>query len=329
MSVICLGTMTWGEQNTEGEAFEQMDYALDHGVNFLDTAEMYPVPADEKKMGRTEEHIGAWLAARGRRDRVVLATKVAGPSSMTRPGGAGPTMPDRGQIFEAIEGSLRRLRTDYVDLYQVHWPARKTNYFGTVRYTDPPEGADPVAIEETLGAIGDLVDQGKVRAFGVSNETPWGMLEYLRLARDKGLPRVASVQNPYNLLNRNYEFGMAEISHRERCGLLAYSPLGFGVLSGKYLDGARPEGCRLTMWGKYFSRYLSDRMVEKTRRHVDLAREHGLDPAQMAIAFTLSRKFLTSSIIGATTMEQLRSNIAAAQVTLDDGLAGKINDLAD
>ena len=327
VSVICLGTMTWGQQNTPEQAFEQMDYALENGVNFLDAAEMYPVPAKEETAGRTEEIIGEWLAARKCRDKVVLATKVAGPCDMTwLRDGDRPSL-DAGQVKRAIEGSLRRLRTDYIDLYQVHWPMRKTNFFGNVRYQVSDEDMG-VPIEETLGALDDLVKEGKVRAVGVSNETPWGMMEYFRLHRDKGLARVASVQNPYSLLRREYEIGMAEISHRENCGLLAYSPLAFGVLSGKYLDGARPEGARLTLWGEHFGRFLKERMVAGTRRYVDLAREHGLDPAQMAIAFTVRQQFLTSSIIGATTMEQLRANIAAADLKLDDSLLAKIDDVA-
>jgi len=328
VSVICLGTMTWGEQNTQEEAFGQMDFALDRGVNFFDAAEMYPVPAREETGGRTEEIIGEWLAARKSRDRIVLATKVAGPSEMKWIRGGVATALDAGQVRAALEGSLRRLRTDYVDLYQVHWPMRKTNRFGDVRYKATDDGIG-VPIEETLGALAELVGEGKVRMVGVSNETPWGMMEYLRLHREKGLPRVVSVQNPYHLLRRDYEIGMAEISHRERCGLLGYSPLAFGVLSGKYLDGARPEGARLTRWGDYFGRYLQDAMQERTRRLVGIAKDRGLDPAQMAIAFTVGQPFLTSSIIGATTMEQLRTNIDAADLRLDEGTLAEIDKVED
>ena len=328
VSVICLGTMTWGEQNTADQAFEQMDYALERGVNFFDTAEMYAVPANEKTAGRTEEIIGEWFVARKCRDKIVLATKVAGPSDLPWLRGGARTSLDAGQVRKAVEGSLRRLQTDYIDLYQVHWPQRKTNYFGTVRYK-VPDAEPEVTIEETLGALADLVKEGKIRAVGVSNETPWGMLEYFRLHREKGLPRVASVQNPYSLLRREYEIGMAEISYRERCGLLAYSPLAFGALSGKYLDGARPEGARMTLWGDSFGRYLSGKHAAATRSYVELARERGYDPAQMAIAFTVMQPFLTSSIIGATTMEQLRSDIGSESVKLDEDTVKRIEEIAD
>ena len=316
VSVVCLGTMTFGEQNTEADAHEQLDYAVANGVNFIDTAEIYAVPPRAETYGLTEQYIGTWLKRRGGRDKIVLATKVAGPSDMKwARGGKENTRHTRAQIFSAIDESLRRLQTDFVDLYQLHWPDRNANYFGAREYRHDP-GEQMTPLRESVEALAELVKAGKIRAFGLSNETPWGVCECLRLA-DGGLPRPESVQNPYNLLNRSYEIGMAEMSAREDCGLLAYSPLAFGVLSGKYLGGKKPEGARLTLWGDRFGRYGKPDAVRATEAYVSLARKRGLNPAQMALAFTIARPFLTSSIIGATTMEQLRENIAAAEVALD------------
>jgi len=312
VSTICLGTMTWGQQNTEAEAHEQMDYAIERGVNFFDTAEMYPVPPKAETQGRTEAYIGTWLKKTGRREDIVLATKIAGPGPEHIRGGK-PSF-DRGGIRDALEGSLRRLQTDYVDLYQLHWPERKSNYFGRMGFTPSRSEPEP-RIHETLQALGDLVEEGKVRYIGLSNETPWGVMRFLELAEQYGLPRVVSVQNPYNLLNRTYEIGLAEISHRERCGLLAYSPLAFGMLSGKYLNGQRPDGARLSLFSR-FVRYLNEPGEQCTERYVALAREHGWDPAQMALCYVNARPFLTSNIVGATSMEQLRSNIASIDLTL-------------
>ncbi|SHF57453.1 Predicted oxidoreductase [Microbulbifer donghaiensis] len=321
VSLICLGTMTYGEQNTEAEAFEQLDYALDHGVNFIDCAEMYPVPPRPETQGRTEAYIGNWLAARGNRDKFVLATKVTGRGEANSGIGhvrGGPRL-NRAQILEACDSSLQRLRTDYIDLYQVHWPERQTNFFGRLGYEHGDD--DGIAIAETLDALDELVKAGKVRHIGISNETPWGMHRYLRLAAHGNKPRIASIQNPYSLLNRTFEIGCAEMAIREQCGLLAYSPLGFGVLSGKYLGGSKPDGARLTLYER-FQRYTGPRAVVATEAYVALAREFGLDPAQMALAFVNRQPFVTSNIIGATTMEQLRSNIASAEVNLtDDQLA--------
>ncbi|MGH8481372.1 MAG: aldo/keto reductase, partial [Nevskiaceae bacterium] len=237
VSVVGLGTMTWGEQNTEAEAHEQLDHALAAGVNFIDAAEMYPVPPKAETQGRTEQYIGTWLKARRNRERVILATKVTGPADM--PWLRGGPRPSRAQLRAALEASLRRLQSDYVDLYQVHWPDRSTNFFGRLGY-EHKDGERVVPIEETLEALAGLVKDGKVRHAGISNETPWGLSEYLRLSRERGWPRAVSIQNPYNLLNRSFEVGLAEFAHREQVGLLAYSPLAFGVLSGKYLGGARP-----------------------------------------------------------------------------------------
>ncbi|KMQ75221.1 NADP(H)-dependent aldo-keto reductase [Marinobacter subterrani] len=313
VTLICLGTMTWGEQNTEQEAFEQLDYAMAEGINFIDAAEMYPVPPKAETQGLTETYLGNWLARRGRRDDLVIASKVAGPGNGLSYLRNGPRL-TRDHIVAACDASLQRLQTDYIDLYQVHWPDRATNFFGKLGYeNNPDEQFTP--IEETLGALDELVKAGKIRHVGLSNETPWGTMEYLRLAREKSWPRVASIQNPYNLLNRSFEVGMAEIAHREQAGLLAYSPLAFGMLSGKYLGGKWPEKARMTLYER-FSRYTNSRGMEATRAYVELARQHGLSPVQMALAYVNSRSFVTSNIIGATSMEQLRENIGSAGVTL-------------
>jgi aryl-alcohol dehydrogenase-like predicted oxidoreductase len=318
VSLIGLGTMTFGEQNTEAEGHAQIDRALDAGVNLLDTSEMYSVPPRVETYGATERIIGSWIRQRHGRDRIVLATKVAGP------GGAlglnylrgGDNRLDRRNILEAIDGSLKRLQTDYVDLYQVHWPGRATNFFGRLGYahTDQP---DLSPIEETLGVLSDLVRAGKVRYIGVSNETPWGLHRYLQLAEQRGWPRLVSIQNPYSLLNRSFEVGLSEMATREGVGLLAYSPLGFGVLTGKFLDGNRPPDARIVRWSR-FARYNGERAERATAAYVAIAREHGLDPAQMALAFVNRQPFVTSTLIGATTMEQLETNLASIHERLSD-----------
>ena len=319
VSRICLGTMTWGRQNSQEQAFEQMDYARDQGVNFFDTAELYATPPCAETYGATETIIGNWFKARGGRDKVILASKVAcknvnGQNPPVDYMREGDMKLDRANITAAVDASLKRLQTDYIDLYQIHWPERRTNFFGRLGYEhDEHDSSTP--IEETLDALAEVVKAGKVRAIGLSNETPWGVMKFLALAEQKGLPRVASVQNPYSLLNRTYEIGMAEVSAREECGLLAYSPMAFGVLSGKYLGGARPEGARLTLF-PYFDRYVRGLTEHATAQYVQLARAHDLDPGQMALAFVNRQPFLTANIIGATTMEQLKSNIASLDVTL-------------
>ncbi|PCJ57429.1 MAG: NADP(H)-dependent aldo-keto reductase [Rhodospirillaceae bacterium] len=312
VSCICLGTMTWGEQNTESEAHAQLDLALDRGVNFIDTAEMYPILPRAETCGRTETYIGNWLKARKNRDKVVLATKVVGQSRFSYIRG-GKHCLDRSNIEAAIDASLRRLRTDYIDLYQLHWPDRSTNIFGTLGYSHVEE--ESVPLEETLAVLEGLVRAGKIRAIGISNETPWGAMRYLHLAEMKGWARMASIQNPFNLLNRSFEVGLAEIAIREDCGLLAYSPLAFGVLSGKYLDGRKPAGARLTLFSE-FTRYSNLRAQAATEAYVRLAEGHGLDPAQMALAYVIGRPFVTSAIVGATTMAQLQSNLASAAMSL-------------
>ena len=315
VSVICLGTMTWGEQNTPAQAFEQMDYAFSHGINFFDTAELYAIPPRAETYGRTEEIIGDWLRARGIRDRIILASKIAGPGEDWIPHiRNGKTRFNSIDIGAALDASLQRLQTDYIDLYQLHWPQRKANYFGKLGF-EVPSDEQVTPILETLEALGEQVRAGKIRHIGLSNETPWGLMSFLHYAEQAGLPRIVSVQNPYSLLNRTYEIGLAEVSWREKAGLLAYSPLGFGVLSGKYLAGARPDGARLTLFPDY-TRYSNDAAETATEMYVALARQHQHDPAQMALAYVNTRPFLTSTIIGATTMEQLISNIGSIDVTL-------------
>jgi aryl-alcohol dehydrogenase-like predicted oxidoreductase len=316
VSRVCLGTMTWGEQNTEAEAHRQLSYALDRGVNFLDTAEMYPVPPRGETQGRTERYIGSWLKDAKTRDQVVIATKAAGPlrgMSHIRTE-TGDTRLDRANLRAAVETSLQRLGIDHIDLYQMHWPDRRTATFGQTAYVHEPDPAE-VPIDATLDALGELVKEGKIRAVGVSNETPWGLARYLALAEFRGLPRVASIQNAYNLVNRVFEQGLAEVALREECGLLAYSPLGGGTLSGKYVGGAKPAGARMTLFTR-FTRYNSASGQQAIERYVTLAREHGLDPAQMALAFCDAQPFVTSTIIGATSMDQLKSDLDAFDLTL-------------
>jgi len=315
---ICLGTMTWGEQNTEAEAHEQLSYACDErGINFIDTAELYPVPPKADTQGRTEQYIGSWLNQRGRRDDLVIATKACGPGEWVNYFRGGPRH-TKDHLDGAIDASLARLQTDYVDLYQLHWPDRPTNFFGQLGYTHV-DGADETPIDEILTALESLVVSGKVRAIGLSNETPWGVMTFLEIARREGLPVVASIQNPYSLLNRTFEIGLSEIAHRESVGLLAYSPLAFGVLSGKYLGGKRPEGARLTLFDR-FSRYSNPEATRATEAYAALAAEHGLSLTAMALAYVTSRPFVTSNIIGATSMAQLKENIDTHDLKLSDAV---------
>jgi aryl-alcohol dehydrogenase-like predicted oxidoreductase len=315
---ICLGTMTWGEQNTEAEAHEQLSYACDErGINFIDTAELYPVPPKADTQGRTEQYIGSWLNKRGRRDDLVIATKACGPGEWVNYFRGGPRH-TKAHLEAAIDASLTRLQTGYVDLYQLHWPDRPTNFFGRLGYTHV-DGADETPIDEILTALESLLVSGKVRAIGLSNETPWGVMTFLEIARREGLPVVASIQNPYSLLNRTFEIGLSEIAHRESVGLLAYSPLAFGVLSGKYLGGKRPEGARLTLFDR-FSRYSNPEATRATEAYAVLAAEHGLSITEMALAFVTSRPFVTSNIIGATSIEQLKENIDTHDLRLSDAV---------
>lgn len=320
VSKICLGTMTWGEQNTEAQAHEQMDYAAEHGINFMDTAEMYPVAPRAETQGLTESYIGNWLAKNGQRERWVIATKATGHNPAFNYLRNGPKL-NRAHILAACDDSLRRLQTDYIDLYQMHWPDRPTNMFGQLGYV---HHGDPITpIEETLRALETLVSSGKIRAIGVSNETPWGIMQYLRLAESAGLPRVLTIQNPYSLVNRTFEVGLAEMAHRENIALLPYSPLGSGTLTGKYRGGARPEGSRLALFNR-FGRYESDEAMQASTDYAEFAEANGLDPAQMALAWVKTRPFVLSTIIGATNMEQLASNIAAFEIDLPESVMAGI-----
>jgi aryl-alcohol dehydrogenase-like predicted oxidoreductase len=314
VSAICLGTMTFGEQNTEAEGHAQMDYALDRGINFFDTAELYSIPPKAETQGSTETIIGTWFASRKNRDKIVLATKVVGRSSMKWFRGETARL-HRRHIMEAVEGSLKRLRTDYIDLYQTHWPDRPVRIFGGLGYERYP--GDEIPIEETLQAMDDLVREGKVRHVGVSNETAWGVMDHVRAAETKGLPRIVSIQNAYNLLNRTHEIGLAEVSERESVGLLAYSPLAQGYLTGKYRNGAMPKGSRKVLFQR-LQRYETPQANAAMEAYFAVADKHGLSPTQLALQFVTTRPFVTSNIIGATTMDQLKTDIDSVDVKLTD-----------
>lgn len=326
VSSIALGSMTWGQQNTEAEGHAQLDYARDRGINFIDTAENYSVPPRAETQGSTERIIGSWLKSRGGRDGIVLATKVSGPSDRPylRRDGSLPRL-DARNINEAIDNSLARLQTDYVDLYQLHWPNRPLPLFGGGSHS-PARGGDgtEVSIEETLDALDALVKAGKVRHIGLSNETAWGLSRFLHLAETTGRPRVASVQNAYNLLNRTYEVGLAEFHAREQVGLLAYSPLAQGFLTGKYQRGARPPGARTTLFERG-QRYQKPGTEAAIDAYLAIARDVGLDPAQLAIAYVTSRHFVTSNIIGATSLDQLRSDLGSLDVAITPEIEARID----
>jgi len=315
LSILGLGTMTWGEQNDETDAFAQIDMARATGINFIDTAEMYPVPPRKETYGATERIIGNYFKTRGNRADWILASKIAGPGNGIDYIRDGQPKHNRAHIVAALDASLKRLQTEWIDLYQLHWPERSTNFFGQLGYQHKEQDFTP--LEETLEVLAEQVKAGKIRHVGVSNETPWGTMKYLQLAESRGWPRMVSIQNPYNLLNRTFEVGLAEIALREQCGLLAYSPMAFGMLSGKYENGVRPTNARLTLYSR-FSRYTNSQAQAACSRYVALAREHGLSPAQMALAFVSSRPFVTSNIIGATTLEQLDSNLASIDLRLSE-----------
>lgn len=328
VSAICLGSMTWGQQNTEAEGHQQLDRALARGVNFIDTAEIYSIPPKPATQGSTEKIIGSWLAARKNRDKVVIATKVAGrgDASWLRQDGGG-TVLDRKNILEAIDGSLKRLQTDYVDLYQLHWPDRSLPLWGAGGTTwRPPSTRAEVPIEETLDALNELVKAGKVRHIGLSNETPWGVARFLSAAERGHGPRVVSIQNAYHLLNRTFEMGLAEFAHRDAVGLLAYSPLAQGYLTGKYMGGARPPGARSTLFERG-QRYEKPGVEAAIAAYLALAKDIGADPAQLAIAFVTSRPFVTSTIIGATTMSQLETDLDALALTITPEIEARIDEI--
>jgi aryl-alcohol dehydrogenase-like predicted oxidoreductase len=328
VSLICLGTMTWGQQNTEAEGFEQMDYALSRGVNFFDTAEMYSIPPKPETQGSTETIIGNWFAARNNRSKVILATKVAGRSHMDwMRDDKSPARLTRAQMTEALEKSLRRLRTDYVDLYQLHWPERPMMWgsnptrFNPADFTPAP---DEASFERQLETLDGFVRSGKVRFIGLSNESAWGVMKFLAASEKHGWPRMQTIQNAYNLINRTYETNLAEITHREEISLIPYSPLAQGYLSGKYLDGARPPGARSTLFNRG-QRYEKPGAEEAIRAYVEIARRYGLDPSLMANAFVNSRSFVASNIIGATTMAQLKLAIDSADVALSADILAEID----
>lgn len=316
---ICLGTMTFGEQNTQAEAFQQLDYALDRGLYFWDTAEMYPVPPKPETQGSTESIIGNWIQQHGGREKLFLASKIAGPSQ----GGShirdGQTRFNASDISSALDGNLKRLQTDYIDLYQLHWPQRPTNFFGKLGYDnqEAENTKEVTSLEETLSALSDEIKKGRIRYIGLSNETPWGTMKFLHLAEKLGLEKFVSVQNPYNLLNRTYEVGMSEIAKYEGVGLLAYSPLAFGYLTGKFRNGARPENARVTRFSR-FSRYSNPESELATEQYAQLAEQHGLSLTQLSLAFIKQQFFVTSTIIGATNLDQLKENINAFDVNLSE-----------
>ncbi|MFT6797229.1 MAG: aryl-alcohol dehydrogenase-like predicted oxidoreductase [Maribacter sp.] len=316
VSKICLGSMTWGKQNTEEEGQAQMNYALEQGVNFFDTAELYPVPAHTDRYGHTEKIIGSWFKKTGNRDKIVLASKIAGNGDYTK--FIRTTGFSRDSIIDAVEGSLERLQTDYIDLYQLHWPERNTNYFGKRGYEHDISDHWEDNFHQVLETLRDLIREGKIRQVGISNETPWGTMRYLEESKVHAtLPRTITIQNPYSLLNRLFEVGLSEIAIREKIGLLAYSPLGFGALSGKYLEGRLPEGSRISLFPN-FSRYVGEVATQATQKYYELAQANDLSLAQMSLAFVNTRPFITSNIIGATSIKQLKENISSIEVELSD-----------
>ena len=324
VSTICLGTMTWGEQNTQEEAFEQMDFALDQGINFFDTAELYAVPPREETYGNTESIIGNWFEKTKKREKVILATKVAGPARNYLRKGKNSFVGNN--LDDAINDSLKRLKTDYIDLYQLHWPERNVNNFGKLDYIHKENEWN--SFEEVLENLKKYIDQGKIRYIGLSNETPWGVMNYLELHKDKNLPRMMSIQNPYSLLNRVYEIGLSEVSIREKIGCLAYSPLASGYLSGKYRNGSFPKGSRIERDGDFWKyRYNTPNMEKAVEEYYNISKKYNIDMSQMSIKFCEVQNFMTSVIIGATTMEQLKTDIESVNVNLSDDIIKEINEV--
>ena len=321
VSTICLGTMTWGEQNSEKDGFDQMDYALDKGVNFFDTAELYSIPPKKNTYGKTEEIIGNWFVKRKNREKVILASKISGPGLNWIRGGGNQY--NKKNLNLALNESLKRLKTDYIDLYQLHWPERKTNFFGRLGYQhkDDKEWNN---FGDVLNSLNDIIKSGKVRYIGLSNETAWGLSKFLEISKRKNLPKMMSVQNPYNLLNRTYEVGLAEISIREESGLLAYSPLAFGYLSGKYRKNKLPEGSRIKLF-KDFTRYKNENGQKAIEEYYKITKKFNIDFTQMSLKFCEIQPFTTSVIIGATTMQQLKTNIESVNVTLSNEIIDEIN----
>ena len=322
VSLICLGTMTWGTQNTEKDAFEQMDYSVSQGVNFFDTAEIYSVPPTSDSYGKTEVMIGNWFEKRKNRDKIILASKVAGPGCDWIRGGGNNF--DEKKIGEAIDGSLKRLKTDYIDLYQLHWPERSTNFFGRRDYSYNNKEGEWNSFENILDALGKYIKSGKIRYIGMSNETPYGLSRYLEVSKNKGAPRMMSVQNPYSLVNRTYEIGMSEISIRQKCGLLVYYPLAAGALSGKYRNGEMPKNSRMALF-KGWERHLNPLAMRAYDEYYKLAKDFNLTMVQLAQSFVNSRPFVTSNIIGATTMEQLKENIDSVNIDFTDEMMERVD----
>ena len=322
VSLICLGTMTWGTQNTEKDAFEQMDYSVSQGVNFFDTAEIYSVPPTSDSYGKTEVMIGNWFEKRKNRDKIILASKVAGPGCDWIRGGGNNF--DEKKIGEAIDGSLKRLKTDYIDLYQLHWPERSTNFFGRRDYSYNNKEGEWNSFENILDALGKFIRSGKIRYIGMSNETPYGLSRYLEISKNKGAPRMMSVQNPYSLVNRTYEIGMSEISIRQKCGLLVYYPLAAGALSGKYRNGEMPKNSRMALF-KGWERHLNPLAMRAYDEYYKLAKDFNLTMVQLAQSFVNSRPFVTSNIIGATTMEQLKENIDSVNIDFTDEMMERVD----
>lgn len=322
VSKICLGSMTWGNQNTEAEGHAQLNYAFEQGINFIDTAELYPVPAEAKTSGRTSEIIGSWLQKTGHRDKVILASKIAGPGEYTahiRTTGFSPE-----SIHDAVNKELKRLQTNYIDLYQLHWPERQTNTFGVRGYTHNPNDPWQDNFNEILHTLDGIIKEGKIRHVGLSNEKAWGTMRYLEESKSHSLPRMITIQNAYSLLNRPFEGDIAEVALRENIGLLAYSPLAFGVLSGKYIKGTAAKNSRLKLFPT-FARYSSEQSTEATRKYLKIAENNNLSLAQMALAFVNQQPFLTSNIIGATNLEQLKENIDSINVELNNDILEQIN----
>ena len=322
VSKICLGTMTWGNQNTQEEGFAQMDLALDKGVNFFDVAELYPVPATADTYADTERIIGNWFSKTGNRDKVILATKIAGPGDYTAH--IRTTGFSKESLHEAVDNSLKRLQTDYIDLYQLHWPERQTNTFGIRDYTHNPNDGWEDNFNEILHNLDEIIKSGKIRQLGLSNEKAWGTMRYLEESKHHNLPRMITIQNAYSLLCRPFEGDLAEVAHRENIGLLAYSPMAFGVLSGKYIKGTAADNARLKLFPR-FARYSGEKATEATKRYLKIAEDNGMTLAQMSLAFVNERPFLTSNIIGATNLEQLEENIDSINISLSKEVLNEIN----
>ncbi len=331
VSVICLGTMTWGEQNTQEEGFQQMDYSVERGINFFDTAELYAVMPRKETYGRTEEIIGNWFKESKKRDKIILASKIA---SKGDPGdlfwireGSDKLNFNKKNMNEAIDGSLKRLKTDYIDLYQLHWPERKVPKFGNLNFNFDPNDNDWVQVEEVLYNLNELVKSGKVRYVGLSNETPWGLMKFLQIAKEKNLPRMMSIQNVYSLVNRVFDIANSEVSIRENCGLLAYSPLAGGRLSGKYLNNSKPKNARYTLWPRRFSRHHTTRGEIAIEKYFNLSKKYNIAPSTFANAFVNDRPFVTSNIIGATSMKQLKENIDSIDIQLSKEILEEIENI--